>query len=177
MKVIFNPAIALMSSVRYPIKFAIVFMVIFMALVVAGIRLVTPINAEIALLESERVGLSYIRSVRLPMESIQQHRGMMAAYFDGATEFRERFMEKRRVVDKALEQLKLKDTELGEQLETKGLVNDLFDQWNRIKKSNLDTGKSETVAAHTDMINDMLALIVTVADSSQITLDPKLDSY
>ncbi len=94
-----------MDRVRYPIKFTIIFLIVLIPLVILSLNLITSISEDIAFLEHERTGLAYIKAVRQPIEHIQQHRGMTAAYLNGATEFRERIMQKRSIVDKELAEL------------------------------------------------------------------------
>ena len=174
---IFKPAMALMGSVRYPIKFGIIFVVVLIPLVVLSWNQVTTIRAEIALLESERTGLAYVKVIRQPIEHVQQHRGMMAAHLGGASGFRERIMEKRDIVDKKLAELKQIDNKLGAQFETGNSVADLMGQWNRIKASSMEMDMAEAIKLHSSMIANMLALTGHIADTSQITLDPTLDSF
>ncbi len=172
-----KPATALMDRVRYPIKFTIIFVIVLIPLALLSLNLITSIAEDVAFLENERTGLAYIRSVRQPVEHIQQHRGMMAAYLNGAKEFRDRIMQKRAVVDQKLAELREVDAELGVQLGTNNVVDNLLQQWNSIKANAMQMAPAEAIKAHSDLIAGMLALMGEVADASQITLDPKLDSY
>jgi len=164
MKSLFAPAVLLMNRVRYPVKFSIIFIIVMIPLLVLSLNLINSISNEVTFLENERIGLAYIKTVRQPIEHIQQHRGMTAAYLNGATEFKDRILQKRSVVDTKLAELKQIDAQLGTQLGT-GKANTL----------SMSTG--EAIKAHSAMIAEMLTLMNQVADASEITLDPKLDSY
>lgn len=172
-----QPAKMLMDHMRYPVKFGIIFLIVLLPLLVLSINLISSIGEEVAFLENERTGLRYIQTVRQPIEHIQQHRGMMAAYLNGAAEFRERIMQKRTVVDDKLAELSEIDDELGQQLGTKGAMNNLMQQWHSIKANAMNMTTAEAIKVHSNLIADMLALMSIVGDSSEITLDPKLDSY
>ncbi len=176
MKSLFAPAIFLMDRVRYPVKFLIIFLIVMIPLVVLSLNLISSISEDVALFENERTGLAYIKTVRQPIEHIQQHRGMMAAYLNGATEFRDRIMQKRTIVDKKLAELKAVDDELGEQLDTGGVINDLMQQWNSIKTNAMNMESAESIKVHSAMITDMLELMSHVGDTSKISLDPEIDS-
>ena len=171
-----QPATALMDRLRYPVKFGIIFLIVLIPLVMLSLKLIASINEEITFLENERTGLAYIKTVRQPMEHIQQHRGMTAAYLNGATEFRERIMQKRSIVDKKLAELKQIDDETGLQLGTNDVLDKLMQQWNNIKTSTMNMNTADAIKAHSTMIADMLSLISQVADASEITLDAELDS-
>jgi methyl-accepting chemotaxis protein len=177
MKILFAPAMFLMDRVRYPVKFGIIFTLVLIPLVVLSLNLITTINARVALLKNEQNGLSYIKEVRQPIEHIQQHRGMTAAYLNGATEFRQRILSKREIVDKKLAQLKKIDGTLGAQFGTNGDIDNLMQQWDDIKANTMKMKAAEAIKKHSAMIADMLTLIAKVADASEITLDPALDSY
>ena len=177
MNAILKPAMILMGRVRYPVKFAIIFLIVLIPLVILSLSLITSINEEIAFLEHERTGLTYIKSVRQPIEYIQQHRGMMAAYLNGATEFHKRIMQGRSIIDSKLAELKVVDDKLGEELNTSNIIENLMQQWSNIKANAVNMTAAESIKVHSAMIDDMLALMGKVADTSEITLDPKLDSY
>ncbi len=177
MNAILKPATALMDRVRYPIKFTIIFLIVLIPLVILSLNLITSLGEDVAFLENERTGLAYIKAVRQPIEHIQQHRGMTAAYLNGATEFHERIMQKRSIVDEKLAELKQVDDKLGAQLGTGGIMGDLLQQWNGIKTNAMNMSTAEAIKVHSALIADMLALMSQVADASEITLDPKLDSY
>jgi methyl-accepting chemotaxis protein len=177
MKAMFTPAMFLMDRLKYPIKFILIFAVIMIPMVVLSSIVINTINEEIAFLGNERIGLSYIKVVRKPIEHMQQHRGMTAAYLNGAAEFKARIMAKRQDVDKYLAELVKVDQELGKRMKTGNMVSQVQEQWNAIKANSMNMKAGEAIKAHSKMIGDLLSLMSTVADSSEITLDPKLDSY
>ena len=177
MNSILKPAIALMGRVSYPIKFGLIFMVFLIPLVIGGGNLISPTRDYIDLLESERAGLAVIKTIRQPMEHVQQHRGMMAAYLTGDTNFQEKILEKRKVVDGKFKELRAVDEKLGEQLKTANAVNALLKQWEHIKTTSMSVPVDEAIETHNALIAEMLSLIDKVADTSHITLDPNLDSY
>jgi len=177
MNALFEPAKDLMDRLRYPVKFGIIFLIVLVPLITLSLNLINSINENVRFLENERTGLAYIKSIRQPLEHIQQHRGMTAAYLGGATEFRSRIMEKRGIVDNKLRELGGIDKQLAEDLGLQDEVATLMQQWNNIKANSLNMSASEAINAHSVLIAEMLALISKVADASEMTLDPKLDSY
>jgi len=177
MNLILKPATTLMDRVRYPVKFGIIFLIVLIPLVMLSLKLITSISEDIEFLKNENTGLTYIKMIRQPVEHIQQHRGMIAAYLNGATEFRGRIFDKQNVVDTKLAQLKKIDDELGPQLGTTGVMGNLMRQWHNIKSSSMNMNTNDAINLHSAMVRDMLNLMTQVADSSGITLDPKLDSY
>lgn len=177
MKVMFYPAKVLMDSMSYPVKFGAIFLIILIPLTVLSLNLISSISDDVAILENERTGLSYIKAIRQPIEHVQQHRGMVAAYLNGSKGFRERITQKRKVVDEKLAELKVVDDKLGVELKTNNGVSKLLQQWANIKNDSMNMTAAEAIKVHSKLIADMLALLTVVGDASEITLDPKLDSY
>ena len=174
---LFAPAVFLMDKLRCPVKFSLIFFLILIPLLILSINLISSINKEVSFIKHERTGLAYIKMVRQPIEHIQQHRGMTAAYLNGATEFKDRIMEKRVIVDQKMAELQKMDTELNKVLGTTNRLSKLDQQWQTIKASSLHMSAADAIKAQTALVTDMLTLISDVADSSGITLDPALDSY
>jgi len=177
MEFFLSPAIGLMNRLRYPVKFGLIFVILLVPLTALSTSLISNISEDLDFLERERTGLAYIKALRKPIEYVQQHRGMTAAHLNGASGFLERIMNKRSAVDGALAELETIDSQLGRELDTDAAVDEMMQQWNAIKTRSLDASPAQSIEMHSAMIADMLALMSTVADSSGITLDPKLDSY
>ncbi len=172
-----RPAIRLVERLRYPRKFGLIFIIVLIPLVSLSISLVSTINRDISLLENESRGLAYINAVRLPIEHIQQHRGMTHAYLNGSDEFGERIRRKRPVIDDYMRALSAADRQHGAGFAMADRVAALEHQWHAIKTRSLDQGPVSALKAHSDLIADMIKLVGAVADASGITLDPELDTY
>ncbi|WP_018875999.1 methyl-accepting chemotaxis protein [Thioalkalivibrio sp. ALE31] len=177
MDAIFHPATWLMNRFRYPIKFGLIFVVVLLPLLMlSGITLVN-LNDNIRFVSNERQGLAYIEAAREPVEYIQQHRGMMAALLGGDDGARARLREIGRQVDRALEDLAAVDRGLGATLGTRSQFDRIRQTWGGIQADGDSMTPSESLQRHTDLVADLLDLIGNVADASEITLDPYLDSY
>ncbi|MCW8882759.1 MAG: methyl-accepting chemotaxis protein [Sedimenticola sp.] len=177
MKGILLPAMYLMERLRYPLKFGLIFLVVLVPLVVLSINLIAHIDEGLEIVQNERQGLTYIKAIRQPIEQIQQHRGMTSAYLNGADNFRDRIMSKRIDVDQKMAALLVVDKELGAALGTAGKLNLLMQKWENIKASSMNQQAAAAIKAHTELLNDLIGLMSSVADASEITLDPKLDTY
>lgn len=177
MKAILLPAMYLMERLRYPLKFGLIFLVVLVPLVVLSITLIAHIDEGLEIVRHERQGLAYIKIVRQPIEHIQQHRGMTSAFLNGAETFRERIMSKRGEVDQAMAALLNVDRELGDTLGTAGKMGQLMQKWENIKASSMNQEAAVAIQAHTELLSQLIGLMSSVADASEITLDPKLDTY
>ena len=177
MKAFFSPASIIMGKMRFPVKFGAIFVIVLIPLVFLSYNMISLLDKDIDFLENEVSGVTYLQAIRAPLQHIQQHRGMTAAYLNGASEFKDRIMAKRQDVDKFLAALQQTENKLGDALKTKNSTSDMLKQWDSIKSNSLNQTTVEAIQAHSKLVADLLALMVTVADSSEITLDPSLDSY
>jgi methyl-accepting chemotaxis protein len=177
MKNILVPAILLMEKLRYPLKFGLIFIVILVPLILLSINLIIHINEGVTVIEHERDGLTYIKAIREPIEQIQQHRGMVSAYLNGAETFHDRIMQKRIEVDDKMTALEAVDRELSSLLGVSGALSPLLQKWKTIKATSLNQDPLKSNNEHTDLVAEMIGLISKIADASEITLDPKLDTY
>jgi len=177
MKTLFKPSKKLMDGVSYPEKFGIIFLIVLIPMFVLSLYLLTYIRTDIQLLENERLGLSYIKILRQPVEHIQQHRGMVAAYLDGATEFHDLIIQKQTLIDEKLVQLTELDIKLGKQFDVTKSISKVIQLWGQIKANSMNLPTQRAINVHTVLIDDLLALKKDVADASKLVLDPNIDSY
>ena len=177
MKSLFRPATLIMDSFRYSAKFGLIFGVILIPLVVLNVMLVSKIGDSVDFLKNEQQGLAYLKIARLPIEDIQQHRGMTSAYLNGNKDFQGRIMQKRGDVEKHLASLAAIDKKLGGSLGTDNRLQAILSQWKTIQNNSLSGEPGDNIKAHNALIADILGLMSRVADTSEITLDPTLDSY
>ncbi len=175
MKSLFNPAVLLMNKLRYPVKFGIIFAIVMVPLLFLSLNLIESLESEATIMENQRLGLTYISAIRQPIEHIQQHRGMTAAYLSGDKEFYQRILQKRNIIDKKLAALKAVDDKLGAKFFHTMRINDLILQWNNIKQTSMNLTTAEAIKIHSSMIAAMLKLMNQIADSSKISLSLAID--
>ncbi len=172
---ILAPAIALMARLRYAQKFSLIFAVLMIPVALLTWITVADVAEEAAALERERRGLTYLDHIRRPLALIQQHRGMTAAYLNGARQFHEALLAKRGEIDAALARL----LALAKAQDEFGLLADLRrvqQHWQRIAQESLSQEAAEAVLAHTRLVNELLELMRRVAYASALALDPHADT-
>ncbi|TBW57722.1 HAMP domain-containing protein [Marinobacter halodurans] len=177
MRILFSAGIHLMNRLRYPIKFSLIFFIILLPMLFLSIHLVISLNDETNILERERDGLVFINMVRQPLEHLQRHRGLTAAYLKGASEFKQQIQSEGREVDSALSDLASINEQLGKALGVGDKLRQLQRQWETIKSDSLNQSFAVAVKSHTQLIDGYLELMRNVADMSGISLDSRRDSH
>ena len=177
MDMVFKPGIGLLNRLRYPHKFLLIGVIFLAPLVVMGYFLINEVNQRIRFMEQERLGVEYIAQLRKPIADIQQHRGMSAAFLNGDASFRARMEQRQTAVDSQFTHLRSVDQRLGGALKTGDKLATLEREWTTLKREVTGYTAPQSFERHTALIEGLRDFITYVADTSNLILDPELDSY
>jgi methyl-accepting chemotaxis protein len=177
MDMVFKPGIGLLNRLRYPHKFLLIGVIFLAPLVVMGYFLIDEVNQRISFMEQERLGVEYIAQLRKPIQDIQQHRGMSAAFLNGDASFRERMLQREAAIDAQFAGLRGVDQRLGSVLNTGEKLTTLEREWSTLKREVTSYTAPQSFERHTALIEGLRDFITYVADTSNLILDPELDSY
>jgi len=178
MNALLIPTVALLNRFRYPVKFSLIFLVVLVPLVLLSAITLGQLNEEIRFFQNERDGIEYIGAVRPSMEYVQQHRGMMATVLasNDATA-RSRAVELRQRVNNSLAALASVDQMLGDRLTTGTGMLQISQRWQQLEGRADNLSPEQSFDQHSELVAELVGLIRHVADTSEITLDPILDTY
>jgi len=170
------PSIAILNRLNFTWKFALIFVLYLIPVgYVVFISLTEHTNA-IDQAELERNGVEYMTSLRPLFEHMAQTRGMTNAYLNGNTGLQKKIRAKRSAVDKELAALRNVDAQFGAVLHTASKVESIQNDWNSVVNNAFTMKPAKAFAAHTAVIEKVLALKVHVLETSKLLLDPSLDS-
>ncbi len=177
MRSFFAPAISLMSRLRYPQKFLLVGLVFAVPLALALSQYVLQINKDIDFAAKERLGLEYNAPVLQFLKLTQEHMGLSQAALAGAPSFAATLQVTQTHIDTAIRPVDSVDQRLDGALHTGEKWGSIKAKWQALKSSlpTMDARKSADV--HADLINDILLLIIQSGNTSNLILDPDIDSY
>lgn len=170
---LFASAEKLMNRLRYPQKMALMAFVIAVPLAVLLYLVVAEINTGVHKAMMETEGVEYNRQIVRFLRDLQQHRGMANAFLRGDTSF-----------GKDLEKLEARmehDTSAISSIS--GMVGAgarweaLDRKWLALKASYRKMAAGESFSAHTALISETLSLMTFVADVTNLTVDPDIDSF
>jgi len=136
----------------------------------------------------ERRGNLYQRPLEEILEHLSLHRLYSQRALNGDKNSDSHLRQERGAVDTAFEKLGNADKELGESLQftTEGLAKrkrekfnykDMKASWESFKSKVDSMSPSDSVAAHQELIAGIRAMITHSGDTSNLILDPDLDSY
>ncbi len=173
----FKPAVLVMSRLKYPQKFALVGLVLLLPLVVVMSQFIVQINSDIDFASREQLGLLYNDPLVHFLQKVQQHAALSSAYLSGARAFEERLADKQADIEASIADVDAVDAVYGEQLGVSSQWAAVKDEWARLKENVLIQRPIQNVEAHNRLTQHVLSLITMVGNSSNLILDPRIDSY
>ncbi len=140
-------------------------------------QLIEEINVGINFAQQERLGIKYNYPLRNLLEDVQKHRGMVNGYLKNDTSFQEKIPILQSEIESDIRAIDEVDRQLGVKLKTTEKSMALKQKWQTLKGNALSMSPQESFDEHTALIADILSLIFHVGDTSNLILDPVLDSY
>jgi len=166
-----------MNRLRYPRKFALISLLFAVPLGFTLYLLVSAINQQVEFAEKEIVGNAYLRPLRNLMEHVPEARLLAGVYARGDVTVRPELLERMAKVDEDLAQLQAVDERLGEALKTRQKLGLLLESWRFLKIKALGLEAADLDTLFSKLVLSVRGLISQVGDTSNLILDPDLDSY
>jgi PAS domain S-box-containing protein len=176
MKNLFKPAITLMNRLKFPQKMAVVACIFSLPLAVFLYLLITEINTGIHLAKKEQQGVVFTQYIAKMLKDLQQHRGMSNALLRGDASFKERIKLKSADIKEDIRAIDMADDRFGESLRTTDQWKKLKQQWHQLQSGFMDMDARISFALHANIIKDILTLMTQVADASNLTFDPDIET-
>jgi signal transduction histidine kinase len=172
-----NPAVELMDRLKYPGKMAVIASVFSVALIFFMYLLVTEINADVKFAEKERLGATYVQALMKLARDMQLHRGMSNAFLSGDASFKERIIEINSSISNDIKDVSELDRKHGADIPITAEWNAVLEKWHVLSDQVFSIRAEDSFRRHTWLIDDVLSLMVRVADISNLTLDPDIEGF
>ena len=174
MQGLFSPAIALMNRLRYSGKFTLMGLAVLVVMVVLFASLLNTVSREIRTAENELSGVQMLKGVNKLTQFMQQHRGLSSGVLNGSDALKEKRAAKEKEVADTLVQV---DASLSAELRNSEHWKSIRTDWEAIRSAGLTWTAPENIKRHTQMIAKVLVFMVDVADLTELSLDPVMDTY
>jgi signal transduction histidine kinase/DNA-binding response OmpR family regulator/HPt (histidine-containing phosphotransfer) domain-containing protein len=177
LQLLFAPAVAVMNRLTYPQKFAFIILLSALPLGLVMYLLIFELNDRIEFAHKEIQGEQYLRPLRHLFEHTIQSRELAYAYANGGVPLRPELIRKQAEIGEDFETLQAIDQRLGNILNTTSKYNALRENWHFLEAKLLGLEASDCDDLHTQLLTDIRALGEFVGNTSNLILDPDLDSY
>jgi anti-anti-sigma factor len=166
-----------MNRLRYPQKFLLISVLFAVPLALVMALLIIEVNSRAAFAQKELDGNTYLRSVRQLYEHVLRQQVLAHLYLNGATALEAELNGTQAQIDSDFAMLAVVDRELGQLLNTTEKYDALSASWQSLKPRLASSTTQASDEAHASMIANVRGLISQVGDTSNLILDPDLDSY
>ncbi|MCI0417141.1 hypothetical protein L0222_30590 [bacterium] len=174
---ILAPAVAIMNRLKYPQKFALISLCFAIPLATVMFFLISEMNDRIEFSEKEIIGDAYLRPLRKLLEHVPSARSLAHSYAKGQITVRPELIELQSIIDQDFQELLSAEKQYGKILNTSSRLNVLSENWKFLKNKTLSLEASDTDTLYGKVIGDIRALVSHAGDTSNLILDPDLDSY
>jgi len=174
MKSPFQPAVALMQRLKYPQKFGLISLLFVLPLSLVLFLLIGTINSSIKTGRDELAGSAYLRPLRTLLEHAMAGRLLHQQYLNGAMTRDPAVTTNQIAIDDDFRRLASMDHQYGALLVTSGDLTQMQQGWVITKATAVDSPARQ--GGYSALIMDCRNLMNHIGDSSQLILDPSLDS-
>ncbi len=172
MRSLFSPAINLLNRLRYRTKFILLGAVVSSVMLVMALSIYTSLNKEIGTARHELSGLQMLTPFNRALQLVQQHRDLTVGAQKPGSSTTLKAVEQE--ADKAFE-----DTAalLTPKLREKDEWRAIDAAWKEIREKSGTWDAPENFARHSALIDKSLEFMIEIADETELTLDPVMDTY
>jgi PAS domain S-box-containing protein len=172
-----HPAIALMNRLRYPQKFLLISLLFIVPLALVIALLIAEVDTKADFAQKELQGTEYLRATRRLLEDALHEQAIAHAYMNGDLALAAEFQRAQTQIDSDIAALGVLDSRLGTALKTTTSFNALEAYWRELKNRLPASSARMGDDLHATLIANIRSLIALVGDTSNLILDPDLDSY
>jgi methyl-accepting chemotaxis protein len=167
----------ILNKINLSKKFSIIILSLLFPIAVLFTLLIMKGYESIHFTEKEIEGVEYAVPLRHLAQHLAEHRGMTTAYLNGKSSLEKKLVLKREAIKKDLSILNSVDARLGEDLKATKFMRKINEDWASINGNLNSLTISTNRTKHSSLIFDVLELITHVGDTSNLILDPDLDSF
>jgi PAS domain S-box-containing protein len=138
-------------------------------------RLAAEIDASMAFSSKERLGVEYNQQLRQLLETVIAHQSLIAANTDEIQQ--SAIATKQAEIEQAIQQVNQVEARLGQTLKTTADWQMVQVLWQQLQRTAITNTPNRNQQLSTELTQRIIALMAHVGDTSNLILDPDLDSY
>lgn len=168
-----------------PINLAVLLLTFILPFAIVVYQLIAEVDQRVNFAQAEINGIAYLRPLEQLLHEVPQSQLVMQRYWRQAVSL-PTVTQQQSQIDQTMQTLSKVERQLGKQLETAQGFNTLNQTWlelkNRIRqqppnRTPSTTDRTEIEQLHLRLVRDIRLLISQVGDTSNLILDPDLDTY
>ncbi len=140
-------------------------------------QLIREIDVGIQFARKEQLGVEYSEPLRNLLEHVIAHRSLTDSYLKGNETAKKKLAIKQSQIEKDIARIDESDRRLGSVLKTSQKWQSLKEKLQPLKNQVFNLSPQQSFQLHSAVIAEILDAIALVGDTSNLILDPDLDSY
>ncbi|MCS6831814.1 MAG: nitrate- and nitrite sensing domain-containing protein, partial [bacterium] len=145
--------------------------------VVFSYSLFSTIGEDIAVAANEKAGNAFLQPTFALLQHVQQHRGASSAMLAGNRSFQDDVQQKQQAIAEDIQAVDRMNKQYGKRYGVHDEWQRWKQDWQALRSNLLQLSPQQSFEQHTALIERLLGLQQTIADASQMTLDPEQESY
>ena len=174
---ILSPAVGVMNRLSVQGKMALLGVIAMVPVIVLAYMLNGRIEAEINFTRKETQTVPMVMPARQLMQAVQAHRGVSQTVIGGNSALAGRMSELQAKVAAALRDGDAADVQHGAALGSTQEWSRLRQDWADVQAKAVTIGAEDSFRLHTDYIERVRDFITSIADRTNATLDPELETF
>lgn len=176
----FRPGLFILNKLRYFYKFVFISLFVILPLAVAFFYILINSQDNIDFIKKELIGVEYLKETSKLINDIQVHRDMVSMYYSGQDSFGLTAYHQFEEIKETLNRIDAINEKYGRDIA-------VFEEWSLISKewkSDVFVLTSKSYEAYTknrqyhrEYINKLMLFNLSVADGSNLMLDPQITTY
>jgi signal transduction histidine kinase/CheY-like chemotaxis protein len=176
-KGLFGPAVLVLNRLRYPQKFLLITALFALPLGVVMFFFLRVVQHDIEFSQHEKIGVEYIRPLDAVVQHVQQHRALTVAFLSGGHDFKALYEAKQLEIQKDIARVDAVDRKFNSILNSTVHWNRVKQHWGELTAAVTESSPQAMADRHKALVAEILLLIKHVGDTSNLILDPDLDTY
>jgi methyl-accepting chemotaxis protein len=170
------PIYSLVARLKYGQKFLLISLLFLIPVAYLSLNMISTRQADIGELKKDQIGLAQAGELMPLMLLVQQHRALVDGYLNGKSDAKTNIEAVHNEATGLLERIEaeFRKDALPEAYEKWTAVKQ---EWEGIQRTYESLRETESFQRHSELVDQMLALIVGIADESGLSLEDEIDSY
>ena len=174
MRSLLLPAIILMNRLRYPAKFLALGTAVGIVMLVLLYSVYLNLSRDIHTADAELAGLQTLKPVNRMVQLMQQHRGLSSGVLNGNEAMKAKRAAKEKEVIEAVAATEVALSDKQRQIPAWQAIRG---DWQAIQSQGMSWAPADNLGRHSAMVDKAIRFMVDLADESELTLDPAMDTY
>ncbi len=177
MSAFLSPAVGVMNRLSVQGKLFLLGLIAMIPVAVLAFMLLERINTDIAFSVKETHTVPMVMPARQLMQAVQAHRGVAQSVIGGDNSLAPKLGDLRTQVEQAIKAGDAVNERLGSALATASAWTAVRQGWADLQVKAVTVSAAESFRLHSAYIEGVRAFIALVADNTNATLDPELETY